>query len=278
MMLVEIVVGYATSSMSLLVDGWHMATHVGAFGIAAFAYALSRRLDNHAGLSFGTAKIETLAGFSSAIGLGLVAIVMTIESSQRLVHPVTIDFRGSLPVAVLGLFVNLASIWLLHREKDHDHDDHQHDHNHRAAVAHVIADALTSVLAICALLAGRLLGTMWLDPVTGIVGGLMIVRWAFDLSRHAALELIDVDPSGELHRQVREALEQVDDVRITDLHVWSLGGGARGCVVTLTTSSPREPLVYRSLVTEKCKIAHVTIEVNRCHHESSGGGPERVCA
>lgn len=273
MMVVEIIAGYATGSMGLLADGWHMATHVGAFGIASIGYVLSRRLAGHEAFGFGTGKIPTLAGYTSAIGLGFLSVFMIVEASGRLASPTAIDFAGALPVAMLGLLVNLASVWLLHDDEDHE-DDHHHDHNHRAAVMHVLADAMTSALAIAALCAGRYLGWTRLDPVAGIVGALVILKWAYDLCRHAALELVDVAPVSGVHARIRTRLETLDDVRVTDLHVWPVGRGAHGCIVSLTTSLPREPAEYRAHILAACELAHLTVEVQRCggtheHQESA---------
>lgn len=171
---IEIAVGYATHSMALLADGWHMATHVGALGLASCAYWVSRRYAGHRAFTFGTGKVGALAGYTGALLLGLVAIAMVAESVQRCLWPLAIDFAGSLPVAVLGLLVNLASVFLL-RAHDEEHGG-EHDHNHRAAFLHVAADVLTSVLAIAAILAGWVLGWSWLDAVSGIVGGCLVLK------------------------------------------------------------------------------------------------------
>jgi cation diffusion facilitator family transporter len=261
MMGVEIVVGYATGSMALLADGWHMATHVGALGLASAAYWVSRRFASHRAFAFGTGKVRALAGYTSAVGLGLIAIAMVVESVERLLHPRAIDFVSSLPVAVLGLIVNLVSVFLLHAH-DEDHED-GHDLNHRAAFMHVVADAFTSVLAIAALLAGRFLGWAWLDPASGIVGGFVILKWGAGLSRNAAFELLDVSPSSALEEEIRAVLEEIADVRIRDLHVWSLGGGKKSCVVTVVTASPLETRCYRDALA-RFELAHLTIEVQRC--------------
>jgi len=288
MMVLEVVGGYVTGSMALLADGWHMATHVGALGLASVAYALSRRFSEHRAFAFGTGKIQALAGYTSAVALGLVALVMIVEGLSRLFRPVSIDFATSLPVAVLGLVVNLASVRLLHvhdehdHDHDHDHDAHDHDdpahehthdhdhhapahhdHNHRAALLHVVADALTSVLAIVSLLAGRVWGVTWLDPLMGIVGGVVIINWGVSLCKHAALDLLDVELSPELEDSIRSTLERVDDVRVSDLHVWSIGRGLRSCIVTLISSTPRESADYRERLAP-FGLAHLTVEVRRC--------------
>ncbi len=290
MMVVEISVGYATGSMALLADGWHMATHVAALGLAALAYVVSRRFAQHRAFAFGTGKIHALAGYTSAVTLGLVALMMVGEGISRLLNPAPIDFASSLPVAILGLVVNLASVRLLHGagEGEHEHEEHehehehrehghgQHDHNHRAALLHVVADALTSVLAIVALLGGRYAGYAWLDPAMGIVGGLVIIEWSVRLCKHAAFELLDVDPSPRLEDEIRSTLERIDDVQVSDLHVWSLGRGARGCIITLTSSTPRDSADYRECL-QQFGLAHLTVEVRRCaerrgpNHPGLGG-------
>jgi len=280
MMVVEIVVGYATRSMALLADGWHMATHVGALGMASVAYALARRFASHRAFAFGTGKVHALAGYTSAVALGLVALAMLAESVSRLLHPGPIDFAGSLPVAVLGLGVNLLSVRLLHGHEDaHEHGEeaherehhehaheheHHHDHNHRAAVMHVVADTFTSALAIGALLAGRFIGWTWLDAISGMVGGVVILKWGFDLCRSAACELLDIDATSETESRVRAALERIDDVRVSDLHVWSLGRGLRGCIVTLVSAQPRDTSTYREQILSLGAFAHLTVEVQRC--------------
>jgi cation diffusion facilitator family transporter len=303
MMVVEVVVGYLTGSMALLADGWHMATHVAALGLASAAYALSRRFAGHRAFAFGTGKIQALGGYTSAVALGLVALLMMVEAASRLLQPATIDFAGSLPVAVLGLFVNLASYRLLHgeghehehehegheheheghehehegHEHEHEHEGHEHeheheghpghgarghDHNHRAAVLHVAADALTSLLAILALLAGRYLGLTWLDPLMGIVGGVVILKWGLSLCKHAAFDLLDVDLSSRLEDGIRSTLEAIDDVRVRDLHVWSLGRGDRGCIISLVSSTPRESAFYKQRL-GRFGLMHLTVEVAR---------------
>jgi cation diffusion facilitator family transporter len=280
MMFVEVAVGYATGSMALLADGWHMATHVAALGLASAAYALSRRFAGHRAFAFGTGKIQALGGYTSAVTLGLVALLMMVEAAGRLLQPASIDFARSLPVAVLGLFVNLASYRLLHGDSDehehehehthehahtdeHEHDAHHHDHNHRAAVLHVAADALTSLLAIFALLAGRYLGLTWLDPLMGLLGGVVILKWGVSLCKHAAFDLLDVDLSSSLEDDIRSTLEHIDDVRVSDLHVWSLGRGDRGCIISLVSSTPRESIFYKQRL-ERFRLAHLTVEVARC--------------
>lgn len=283
-MVVEIVVGYQTRSMALLADGWHMATHVGALAIASVAYVLARRYSTHASFGFGTGKIAALAGYTSGLGLGAAAVAMVVESTQRLAAPSSVDFAASLPVAIVGLVVNLASIALLearekptdragdehhgHRHGHHDHPHHgHHDHNHRAVLVHVIADALTSTLAIVAIVAGYLSGVVWLDAITGLVGAAVILQWVVSLCRTTTADLLDLDPGGRRQRQVRAALEAMDGVQVVDLHVWPLGDGRHGCVATLLAASPLAVDTYRRRVLATGEVAHLTIEVRRGGHE-----------
>jgi len=298
-MIVEITVGYATGSMALLADGWHMATHVGALALASVAYVLARRYAAHRAFAFGTGKVHALAGYSSAILLGVVAVSMLFESVARLFRPLQVDYTGALPVAVIGLAVNVLSVFLLQAHHDHPspatdtahtghghahgghghgghahasgHDErhrlaHHEDHNHRAVLLHVLTDAFTSVLAIAALFAGKLWSVPWLDAATGIVGGIVILHWGFGLTRSAGAELLDVVPSEHLETAIRHALEEMDDVQVRDLHLWSLGGGQRSCLVTLITSAPREPQEYHQALAA-FRLAHLTIEVQRCDHQ-----------
>ncbi|MEY4511516.1 MAG: hypothetical protein RLZZ450_3638 [Pseudomonadota bacterium] len=284
MMVIEIVAGYATHSMALTADGWHMATHVGALGMSAAAYAFARRYAAHRAFVFGTGKVQALAGYSSALLLAVIALSMAYESVRRLFTPDAIDFGSSLPVAVVGLVVNLLSVRLLHAHDeghavDHDHahhDDHDHhhdhkpqggghghaDHNHRAAVMHVVADALTSALAIGALLAGKYLHIGWLDPLTGIVGGVVILKWAYDLCFVAGRELLDVVPHAGDEERIRAVLEQNQGVRVADLHVWSLGPDKRCCIATLVAPVDGSPVEhYREQVLAASSLCHLTIEV-----------------
>jgi cation diffusion facilitator family transporter len=269
MMIGELIVGYATNSLALTADGWHMATHAGALSMAAFAYWFARTRAKESAFSFGTGKVHALAGYTSAVVLAMVALWMLGESASRLLHPMTIHFREALPVAAIGLLVNLASAALLHpggEHHDHDHSDHRHDHNLRAAYVHVLADALTSVLAISALVGGRYFGWNFLDPMMGVVGGVVILRWAYSLCADAARQLLDMVPSAKLVDAIRARLESVDDVRVADLHLWDAGPNQRSCIVSLVTSQPRAPDEYARLVEETGGARHVTVEVHTCDH------------
>ncbi|MBI1181652.1 MAG: CDF family Co(II)/Ni(II) efflux transporter DmeF [Alphaproteobacteria bacterium] len=271
MMVAEIGGGTAFNSMALLADGWHMATHVGALGITAFAYAYARRHADNPRFAFGTGKVGALAAFGSAVVLALVAAVLAWESGERLLTVQTIAFDEALPVAVLGLLVNIASVAILGGHghgHDHAHDhghshDHDHDHNLRAAYLHVLADALTSVTAIAALLAGKYLGWWWVDPLMGLVGAAVILVWARSLMRQSGRTLVDVSDDG-LRREVVEAIEADADNRVADLHLWSVGPGHWAAIVSVVTHEPREPVHYRTLLAPVHELSHVTVEVNRC--------------
>lgn len=269
MMVVEIMAGYAYGSMALVADGWHMSTHAAALLIAALAYLYARRHASNPRFTFGTGKLGDLGGFASAVVLALVALFIGWESFLRFQSPVPIDFQMAIWVAVAGLGVNLLSAWLLrgdhhhHHDHDHGHDHHDHggDNNLRAAYLHVLADALTSVLAIAALLGGSLYGWLWLDPAIGIVGALVIARWAWGLIRDAAGVLVDYVPATEdLPDEIRAAIE-TDADRITDLHVWRLGPGHHGAIVSLVSARPEAPSHYRAKLAHIHDLSHVTVEI-----------------
>jgi cation diffusion facilitator family transporter len=269
MMVAELAVGYATHSLALTADGWHMATHAGALGLSVLAYWFARSRAGSSAFTFGTGKVHALAGYTSAVTLALVALWMLVESVQRLLRPEPIAYAQALPVAVLGLVVNLVSVKLLHSDEHHhehgghQHEHHEHDHNLRAAYFHVLADAMTSLLAILALLGGRYFGWAFLDAVMGIVGGVVIARWSYGLCRGAAAQLLDVVPSTDLAKTVRERLESVfEETRVVDLHLWSLGPHARACIVSLAARSPEAPTAYREALAAVTHFEHLTIEVH----------------
>lgn len=273
MMVVEIVAGVLFNSMALLADGFHMATHAGALGVAAIAYAYAKKHANSRRYSFGTGKVGDLAGFASAMALGLVALGIAVESAQRLLSPQSVAFGEATVIAVVGLLVNLASAWLLgadhhhghghghghdhgHHDHSHGHDHHHHDNNLRSAYVHVLADALTSVLAIVALLGGRYLGWVWLDPVMGLVGATVIAVWSWSLMRDTASVLLDAHES-HLEDEIREFVEGPGDARITDLHVWRVGPGAHAAIVAVKGIDGD---TVRSRLHEVHEIAHLTVE------------------
>jgi cation diffusion facilitator family transporter len=270
MMVGEISVGYITGSMALLADGFHMATHAGALGIAAAAYGYARRHASSRRYSFGTGKVGDLGGFASALILGMVALAIGVESVMRLLQPTTVQFGTATLIAIVGLIVNIVSALLLghghsHSHShghDHDHHDHQHhgnDNNLRSAYAHVIADALTSVLAIVALLAGRYLGWVWLDPAIGIVGAVVIARWAWTLMGVTASVLLD-QTDEHVAEEVRELVERPGDATITDLHVWRIGPQAHAAIVSVIGQATANTESIRERLKPVHEISHLTVE------------------
>lgn len=280
-MLLEITAGYWFNSMALLADGWHMASHMVAIGLAALAYLLARRYAADHRFTFGTWKIEVLAGFASALLL-VVALFMIGESLLRFWAPAAIGFDEALVVAVVGLLVNLLSAWLLRDEHDHGHghgdDAHSHaerghahahgapgkDLNRHAAFIHVLTDALTSVAAIIALLGGKLFGWGWLDPAMGIIGALVILVWARGLLRDTAKALLDREMDDPLVGKVREALERVPDTEVTDLHLWRVGRSQYSCILSVVTHQPHTADRYKAALQPFAQLVHITAEVNRC--------------
>jgi len=265
MMTVEVVAGMVYGSMALLADGWHMGTHAAALGVAVFAYAYARKHARDPRYSFGTGKVATLGGFASAVGLAVVALMVLGESLMRLTSPVHIHFDEAIAVAVVGLVVNLVSALMLRGEHHHHGDTHHHhDHNLRGAYLHVLADALTSVLAIAALATGKLLGWTWMDPVMGIVGSLVIGRWSYGLLRDTGRVLLDAEVPEESRARIRAALEADADNRVADLHIWRVGPAHMAVIVSLVTHTPRAPEHYAALLDGFGDLAHVTVEVHAC--------------
>ena len=280
MMLVEIVAGTLYGSMALVADGWHMSTHAGAMLIAVLAYRFARRHAGNPRFTFGTGKLGDLAGFASAIVLALIALLIGWESLVRLTQPIHIDFNQAIAVAVVGLGVNLVCAWLL--KDDHSHHGHHHhghghhhsndehhapgkgrDNNLRAAYLHVLADALTSVLAILALLLGRSYGWSWADPAMGVVGALVIARWSWGLIRDSGSVLLDAAAEGQdVRQEIREAMAPTGS-QVTDLHVWQVGPGHFAAIVSLMAREPREPAHYKALLAHIHELSHVTVEVQR---------------
>lgn len=274
MMIAEIAAGTMFGSMALVADGWHMATHSAALLITALTYVVAKRQSQNERFTFGTGKFGDLAGFSSAVMLAVIALLIGWESVQRLLAPVAISFSQAITVALVGLAVNLISAWILggdHRHHhrhgvEHGHAAAHHGHVHadnslRAAYFHVLADALTSLLAILALLAGSLYGWHWMDPTMGTVGGIVIARWSFGLIRDTAGVLVDyLPPDEELSQEIRAIIETTTD-RVTDLHVWRVGPGHHAAIVSLQSSAPQPLQAYRSRLTAIPDLSHVTIEV-----------------
>ena len=268
MMVGEIAAGLAFNSMALLADAFHMATHAGALGIAAIAYAYAKRHAHGRRYSFGTGKVGDLAGFASALVLGIVALGIAFESAMRLVDPRPVAFAEATIIAVIGLGVNIVSALLLghghshgnehHHGEAHDHDHvHEKDNNLRSAYLHVVADALTSVLAIAALLGGRYLGWVWLDPLMGIVGSVVIAAWAWSLMRDTGAVLLDATDAA-IEADIRELVEGPGDAKITDLHVWRVGPGAHSAIISVVGAT-REAICTR--VKPVHGIEHLTVEI-----------------
>jgi cation diffusion facilitator family transporter len=276
MMVVEITVGLISNSMALLADGWHMSTHVIAFLITAMAYYLSRKHSSNAQFTFGTGKIGVLGGFSSAVVLAMIALLMAGESAHRLFVPLSIHFNEAIGVASLGLLVNLSCALLLKDTSHHHHHDghshaadHRHDLNLRAAYIHVLADAFTSVLAIIALTGGKFAGWSWLDPIMGIVGSGVVFSWAYTLMRDTSGILLDrTPPSSDLPDEIRRAVERDGDSLVTDLHVWQIGTGKFAAIVSIVAHQSKGSDEYRELLREHEELVHLTIETQHCReHE-----------
>jgi cation diffusion facilitator family transporter len=293
-MVVEITTGWLTGSMALLADGWHMGTHAAAMGVALGAYVLARRWARDPRFSFGTWKIEVLAAFGSSVALGLVGVAIAVESLARLYRPTAIDTSTAFWVAVVGLVVNLICAWLLHgaegghahhgypHHDDHDHDQHHdhahehghghaHDHHHaahdlnlRAVYVHVLADALTSVLALVALAGAATLGWIWLDPAVGLVGAAMIAIWAVNLGRASAHTLLDAEPNPNLREQIAHALQSDGDTQIAELHLWRVGRDNWAVIASVVASRPADAAVYHGRLAHIAELAHVNVEVQVC--------------
>ena len=261
-MIVEIGAGVAFGSMALLADGLHMGSHASALAISVFAYRYTRIHATDARFNFGTGKVNSLAGFTSATILALIALAMIWESVGRFLSPVAIRFNQAILVALLGLIVNGACLAILggHGSFRHDH----HDHNFRSACLHVLADALTSVLAVFALLFGKYLGQPWLDPFMGLVGATLVVRWSWGFLRSSARVLLDLQAPDEVLTSIRKAVESEGDNRVSDLHVWSVGPGIYAAEIAIVSSQPRAPDDYYKLLPGELGLVHVTVETHRC--------------
>jgi cation diffusion facilitator family transporter len=281
MMVVEITAGSILHSMALLADGWHMSTHVAAFALTALAYYIGRRNAKNARFTFGTGKVGVLGGFTSAIILSGIALFMAVESIHRLITPVTIHFREAILIASVGLVVNILSAWIL-KDDPHHHHGHAHNHSHgaphhdlnmRAAYLHVLADAFTSVLAITALTLGYFFAWVWLDPIMGLVGTIVIVSWAYTLLRDTSSILLDRIPAEtDLPVVIREGIEGDGDSKITDLHIWQVGTGKFAAIISVVAHHPKTPDAYRAELKIHEELVHVTVEVHTCHEH-----PEAKC-
>lgn len=266
-MVVEIIAGTVFGSMALLADGWHMGTHVAAFGITLFAYRYARLHAQDSRFSFGTGKVTVLGGFASAVALAVVALMMILESVQRLFEPQAIQFNEAIVVAVLGLLVNGVSVLLLQESPDplHEVQHHHHvphDHNLKSAYFHVLADALTSVLAIIALLMGKLLGWVWMDALMGIIGAVIIVRWAKGLLLESSGVLLDQNGDPHLAEKIRITIEASADNKVSDLHLWKISDQHTAVILSVVTADPKPPLHYKQLLHPLGGLSHISVEVN----------------
>lgn len=271
-MVVEVSYGFITGSMALLADGWHMASHVGALSISVIAYKLARSKRLNKKFTFGAGKFIPLGGYTSVLMLGLVALFMAVESFERFLNPTNINFSTAIVVSIVGLVVNLLSallLWDSHEHHHHDHDeshDHVHDHNHKSALIHVIADAFTSVLAIVALLAGKYFGWHWADPMMGIVGSIVILKWAYGLCKATVWELLDGNSKLIQEDQIRTLFDDDSDIEITDLHIWRIAPNAHACEVMVYNNTPKGSEFYREKIQASFDIQHLIIEERCCIH------------
>ena len=264
-MVIELLAGWWYGSMALLADGWHMSSHVIALGLSVAAYTYARRMRGDPRFAFGTWKIEVLGGYTSALLLVGVVLVMGYECVTRLAHPVPIAYDQALVIAVLGLLVNLLSAWLLAgAAHGHDYDHGHHDLNLRSAYVHVAADAATSLLAIGALAGGKYLQLTWLDAGVGLFGSGVVAVWAGSLLRSTGRLLLDAEMDAPVVAQIRRALrESPVPVELQDLHVWRVGKGKYACILSVTADDPATPEYFRSLLRAHRELVHVTVEVNR---------------
>lgn len=276
MMVIEIFAGIHYGSMALLADGLHMASHTAALGITAFAYWYARRHARDRTFSFGTGKVNALGGFTGAVLLAIFAVFMLIESAGRLINPVKIAFNQAIFVAVLGLLVNGVSVLILdvreqgqaqdHSQLGHHHHEHN-DQNLRSAYLHVLADALTSVLAIFALLSAKYFGWAWMDPAMGIVGAALVALWSWGLLCTTSSVLLDFQAPEAIQNAVRDAIEYDDDTRVTDLHIWSIGPGIFSAQIAVVAHNPATPDDYKSRIPDSVGVVHVNIETQLCELE-----------
>jgi cation diffusion facilitator family transporter len=276
MMLAEIVGGLLFGSIALVADGLHMSTHAGALLLAALAYTYARKHANDKRFTFGTGKFGDLAGYTRAIILAMIALLIGYESVSRIFSPVAIHFAEAIPIACLGLAVNIASAWLLsggghhhhNHGHEHTHEEHEHAHHHahrdnnmRAAIVHVIADATVSVLVIIGLLLAHTFGWLWMDPLAGIIGACVIAGWSYGLVRDTGKILLDMNPDQRMADNLRRAIESEGD-QLADLHLWRLGPGHLGAIISVVTAQPRGPEFYRARLTRFKSLAHLTIEIH----------------
>ncbi len=276
-MVVEIAAGTVFGSMALLADGWHMATHVAAFAITIFAYQYARKHKDNPQYAYGTGKVSVLGGFASAVALAVVALMMAVESIMRMISPESIMFTEAILVAIVGLIVNIISVLMLHDDHshghghhhDHHHQDHHHHHDHNltAAYYHVLADAFTSILAIAALLCGRYFGWLWMDALMGVVGAVVISKWAYGLLKQSSQILLDRSIDAETKNKIVKAIETDRDNRVVDLHGWYINPKHTLLIVSVVTHYPQPPDHYKELIKGIHDFVHITVEVHTCESE-----------
>jgi len=275
MMFVEILTGWIYHSLALFADGCHMSTHALALTISLVAFIFARRHAADRSFTFGTWKLEVLGGFTSGLILGLVGLFMGYVSTVRLFQPLEIRYNDAILVAVIGLGVNLISILLLNpghnHHHGHGHDDHSHEHHHehenlnlKAAYLHVMADAMTSVFAIIALLGGKFMGWNWLDPLMGTAGAILVVRWTWFLLKDTGVILLDKEAGNSISVEIRRLIESDTDTRISDLHVWKVGMNKYACIISLVSGNPRDLIYYRQILSGHEEIVHLTVEITKC--------------
>ena len=272
MMLLEVIGGWIYNSMALLADGWHMSSHMLALGLAYFAYRSARHYAQDSRFSFGTWKIEILAGYSSAILLMVVALFMAFQSIERLFNPVDIHYNQAIPIAILGLVINLICAWLLHDGHHHHHHHHHehenehahthHDLNQKAAFMHVVADAVTSIFAIIALCAAKYLDWGFLDAVLGILGSILVAKWAIGLIKETGKTLLDAEMNHPVVEEIREVIAAFPQAEITDLHVWKVGKGKFSCILALVTDAELNADQVREALSIHDEIVHISVEIN----------------
>ncbi|MBE3143405.1 MAG: CDF family Co(II)/Ni(II) efflux transporter DmeF [Planctomycetes bacterium] len=279
MMVVEIVAGSMFGSMALFADGIHMGSHMVGLGISFLAYIYARKHASDQQFSFGAGKVNALAGYSSAIFLVIIALYMGYESINRFINPVTIVYNQAILVAIIGLVVNGASMLILGEKSHthatgeehnhgHDHNEHTHakraDHNLKAAYLHVLADALTSVLAIIALLSAKYFKLNWMDPFMGVVGAIMVIRWSFGLIQGTSKVLLDHQIPAEIQKRITGILESYKDTKVCDIHIWSIGPGIYSSEISVVTKYPDSPSKYKAFIPEDIGVVHSTVEVHLC--------------
>jgi cation diffusion facilitator family transporter len=284
MMVVEIAAGILFGSMALLADGLHMASHAVALSINAFAYIYARRHALDERYTFGTGKVNALGGFTGAVLLAIFAVIMAWESAKRFIYPVEIAFNHAIFVAVLGLIVNGASMFILdyksnprqdHQDDSHK-DNHHLDHNLKSAYLHVLADALTSLLAIFALLTAKYFGLIWMDPFMGIVGAVLVSRWSLGLIRDTSGILLDKQGPEEIRTNIKKSIEKSNGDQIADLHLWSVGPNIYAAIITVVTCHSRSSEHYKQLIPSDLNLVHVTVEIHHCDRTSDSEKKNRV--